>query len=105
MAEQGSACCGLVVLPFLDGRRAVVVVAGEADRATASRLRDQVIGSLGCRARSLVLDLTDLAVRDTEGSAALRGAVAAAQERGVAVSVRGPSPDVARVLPTCPSHR
>ena len=102
--EDGLRQGALVVMPFLDGSRAVVVLAGEADRATASRLQDQVIGSLGSRARSLLLDLSDLALCDQHGVDALSRAVRAAEERGVSVSLRGQSPQVSRLLRTS-SHR
>lgn len=100
MAEQAPVHGGLVVMPSLDGSRAVVVVAGDADLATAPRLQDQVIRSFGYRARSLVLDLTDLAFCDQDGVDALGRAVQVAEERGVAVSMRGQSPHVALMLRT-----
>ena len=104
MAERAVPHGDLVVMPFLDGSRAVVVVAGEADVATAPRLQDQVIRSLGCRARSLLLDLSDLASYDQHGVDALSRAVQAAEARGVAVSIRGQSAQLARMLPTY-AHR
>ena len=88
----------LVVLPFLDGPRTVVVVAGEADGATAPRLREQLIDTLACGTRSLVVDLTDLAGCDPQGVDALTAALQVAEARGVAVSLRGQSPQVAVLL-------
>lgn len=90
----------LVVLPFLDGPRTVVVVAGEADGATALQLREQLIGTLACGTRSLVVDLSDLAGCDPQGVHALTTAVQVAEARGVAVSLRGQSPQVAQLLQT-----
>ena len=89
---------GVVVLPFPDGPRTVVVVAGEADVATASRLQEQLIRTVGCGTRSLVVDLTDLAFCDPQGVDALSSAVQVAEDRGVAVSLRGQSPHVAQML-------
>lgn len=88
----------LVVLPFLDGPRTVVVVAGEADVATAPKLREQLIGTLAYGTRSLVVDLSDLAGCDPQGLAALTAALDVAEARGVAVSLRGQSPQVTQLL-------
>lgn len=88
----------LVVLPFLDGRRTVVVLAGRADTASAARLHEQLIRSVGGTTRSLVVDLSDLTVGDPEGVDALHGAVQEAQGRGVAVSLRGQSPHLEQLL-------
>ena len=104
MTEQSPTRDGLVVMPFADGRRTVVVVAGEAAVSTAPRLHDQVVGSLAYRARSLVLDLTDLGFCDLHGVDALRAAVQEAEARGVSVSLRGPSPQVAQMLRTYGRH-
>lgn len=90
----------LVVLPFLDGPRTVVVVAGEADGATAPRLREQLIGTLAHGTRSLVVDLSDLAGCDPQGVDALTAALQVAESRGVAVSLRGQSAQVASLLQT-----
>ena len=90
----------LIVLPFLDGPRTVVVVAGKADGATASSLQEQLIRTVGSGTRSLVVDLTDLAFCDPQGVDALSTAVRVAEDRGVAVSLRGQSPQVAQMLRT-----
>jgi anti-anti-sigma regulatory factor len=90
----------LVVMPFLDGPRTVVVVAGDAGTATAARLREQLIGALAFGTRSLVVDLTDLAGCDRHGADALSEAVRFAEARGTAVSLRGQSPHVAQLLGT-----
>ncbi len=100
MTEQCPPHGALIVLPFLDGPRTVVVVAGEADSATAARLREQLIGTVGCGTRSLVVDLTDLASCDGQGVDALNSAVQVAEARGISVSLRGQSPCVARMLQT-----
>lgn len=91
----------LVVLPFLDGRRTVVVLAGRADTASAARLHEQLIRSVGRTTRSLVVDLSDLTVGDPEGVEALHGAVQEARGRGVAVSLRGQTPHLERLLGSC----
>lgn len=88
----------LVVLPFLDGRRTVVVLAGRADTASAARLHEQLIRSVSGTTRSLVVDLTDLTVGDPQGVDALHDAVQQAQGRGVAVSLRGQSPHLEQLL-------
>ena len=90
----------LVVLPFLDGPRTVVVVAGTADVATAARLQEQLVENVRLGTRSLVVDLTDLAFCDPRGVDALTEAVQVAQARGVAVSLRGQSTQVAQMLQT-----
>ena len=100
MAEQRRPQGGLIVLPFLDGPRTVVVIAGEADLATAASLQEQPISTVGCGTRSLVVDLTDLAACDPQGVDALDRAVQVAQARGVSVTLRGQSPQVAQMLRT-----
>lgn len=95
---------GLVVMPFPDGRRTVVVVAGDADLSTALSLHDQVIGSLGYGARSLLLDLSDLDVCDLHGVDALSAAMRQAEARGITVSLRGQSPRLVELLQAHP-HR
>lgn len=94
----------LLVLPFLDGPRTVVVVAGQADQATAARLHEELIDTVSCGTRSLVVDLTDLASCDPQGADALTRAVQVAEARGVAVTLRGQSAQVAQMLRTYP-HR
>ena len=105
MTETRPPQSGLIVFPFPDGPRTVVVVAGESGPSTAASLREQLIGSLGCGTRSLVLDLTDLAVCDPQGVAALSGAVEVAEARGVSVSLRGQSPQVSQLLQTYDHRR
>jgi anti-anti-sigma factor len=74
------------------------VVAGDADVATARELREQLLRTIVCGTRSLVVDLTDLDVVDLQGVEALSTAVQVAEARGVAVSLRGQSPQVAQLL-------
>lgn len=88
----------LLVLPFLDGPRTVVVVAGDVDVVSAPKLQEELIGTLVCGTRSLVVDLSDLAGCDSQGVRALSTAVQVAQARGVAVTLRGESPQVAGLL-------
>lgn len=104
MTEQCPPPGVLLVLPFLDGPRTVVVVAGEADQATAARLQEQLIDTVGCGTRSLVVDLTDLASCDLQGVDALTRAVRVAEARGVSVTLRGQSSHVAQMLRTY-AHR
>lgn len=92
--------CGIVVMPFPDGARTIVVIAGEADVSTASSLQHGVIGTLAYGGRHLVLDLTDLDFCDLHGVDALSAAMSEAEGRGMAVSMRGQSPQVARLLRT-----
>lgn len=88
----------LIVLPFLDGPRTVVVVAGDVDVGSAPKLQEELIGTLVCGTRALVVDLSDLAGCDQQGVRALRTAVQVAEARGVAVTLRGESPRVAGLL-------
>jgi anti-sigma B factor antagonist len=104
MPEQRPPDGALVVLPFLDGPRTVVVVAGDADMTSAARLQEQLIRTLGHGTRALVVDLSDLGVCDLQGAGALSTAVQVAQACGVAVSLRGEPPDVAQLLRTA-AHR
>lgn len=100
MTEQCTPQGELIVLPFLDGPRTVVVVAGEVDVATAAGLQEQLIRTVRDGTRSLVLDLTDLASCDPQGAQALDQAVHVAEARGISVSLRGQSSQVAQMLRT-----
>lgn len=71
-----------------DGQQVVAVVAGEADLASASRLRDGLIDCLTYRPRSLVIDASDLTFCDLSGLDALVDAVAVAKRSGVSVTIR-----------------
>lgn len=82
-----------------DGQQVVVLIAGEADLASASRLRDGLIDCLVYRPRSLVVDATDLTSCDLHGLDALVEAVAVAERSGVSVSIR-PSPHLAGLMAT-----
>ena len=104
MPEQRAPYDALVVLPFADGPRTVVVVAGDVDGGSAARLRDQLLRTIGFGTRSLVVDLNDLGVCDPQGTEALTAAVQVAQARGVAVRLRGEPPDVAQRLRTAGSR-
>ena len=78
----------LLVLPMPDGQQVVVLLAGEADIASASRLRDGIVDCLGYRPRSLVVDASDLTFCDLHGLDALWEAVAVAKRSGVSVDIR-----------------
>lgn len=78
----------LLVLPMPDGQQVVAVVAGEADLATAPRLRDGLIHCLVYRPRSLVIDASDLTFCDLNGLDALSEAVVVAERSGVSVTIR-----------------
>ena len=104
MSEQCPPQGRLIVLPFLDGPRTVVVVAGEVGLATAARLREQLIDTVCYGTRSLVVDLSDLASCDPQGADALDQAMQVAEARGVSVSLRGQSSQVAQMLQTY-AHR
>ena len=89
----------LLVLPMPDRRQVVVLVAGEADLAVASRLRDGIVDCLVYRPRSLVVDATDLTFCDLHGLNALMDGVGVAQRSGVAVTIR-PSDQLAWLMAT-----
>lgn len=83
----------LLVLPFFDGPRVVVVLAGEADLSNAARLRDRLLACVSHGPRSLVVDARDLTFCDLHGLDALSEAMAVAERSGVSVTVR-PSPQL-----------
>ena len=87
----------LLVLPMPDGERVVAVVAGEADLATAPRLRTGLLDCLGYRPRSLVIDASDLTFCDLNGLDALVEAVVVAERAGVNVVIR-PSPHLSWLI-------
>lgn len=72
----------LLVLAMPKRQHVVVLVAGEADRATALLLREKLVDSLLYRPRSLVVDATDLTSCDPHGLDALLDAVAMAERSG-----------------------
>lgn len=78
----------LLVLPMPDGPRVVAVVAGEADLATAPRLRNGLVDCLVYRPRSLVIDASDLTFCDLNGLDALVEAVVVVERAGVSVAIR-----------------
>lgn len=84
----------LLVLAVPKGQHVVVLVAGEADRATSLELREKLVDSLFYRPRSLVVDATDLTC-DAHGLDALLDFVALAEVSGTHVTIR-PSLQLAR---------
>ena len=78
----------LLVLAMPDGQHVVALVAGEADLAVSSRLRDGIVDCLIYRPRSMVVDATDLTFCDLHALDALLDAVAVAERAGVAVTIR-----------------
>lgn len=96
------------MLPFPTGPELVVVVAGEADLATAGQLRAELVAALGNRPRTMVVDVADLAFCDLQGLDALNDAARVAQDAGVTVALRGMSAQLAwlhRRFPWRPPNR
>lgn len=87
----------LLVLAVPNRRHVVVLVAGEADRASAPLLHEKLVGSLFYRPRSLVVDATDLTYCDEHGLSALLSAVAVAERSGTHVTLE-PSPQLAWLM-------
>ena len=78
----------LLVLAVPKQQHLVVLVAGDADRATALMLREKLVDSLFYRPRSLVLDATDLTSCDAHGLDALLDFVAMAEVSGTQVTIQ-----------------
>lgn len=97
--SPGSPPGRLLVLPFYDGPRVVVVLAGEADVSNAARLRDRLLGCVTHGPRSLDVDASDLTFCDLQGLDALTDALDVAERSGVAVSVR-PSANLTWLMAT-----
>ena len=89
--SEGRAPEGLSVSACSAGPRLVVVVVGEADWATADRLREGLAAALAYGPRSMVLDLTDLVFCSLHGVRALLAAVETAERAGVDVTWHGVS--------------
>lgn len=92
MTDDMSSAAGpagpLLVLPFPDGERVVVLLSGEADLSTAAVLREELERSLAFRAPSLVIDARELTFCDLSGLDALHDAVDVAEQSGVTVTLR-----------------
>ncbi len=80
----------LLVLPFYDGPRVVVVLAGEVAAWNAARLRDRLLGCVSHGRRSMTVDASDLTVCDQQGRDALTDTLDAVERSGVTVTVRPP---------------
>lgn len=81
-----------------DGDRAIVVAEGQVDLATAPRLAEALAQALQDGIAETVLDLTAVDFLDSVGIRVLVEAAIQARQRGAALSVRGASGWVARVL-------
>lgn len=80
----------------VDGR-AVVSVRGDVDLATADRLRDALEQALALSNR-LQVDVTEMTFIDSTGLSALVWGHRQAAEAGGALTLRGPSPMLRRLL-------
>jgi RNA polymerase sigma-B factor len=88
------------------GATVTVVVDGEADRDTATRLRISLHQAVATASGgTLVLDLNGVPLMDAAGVAVLRDTYIAAALAHVPVTVTGAQPHVARVLSTLPDVR
>jgi anti-sigma B factor antagonist len=76
---------------------AVVRATGEVDVMTAGRLRS-ALAHLVREGRNLVVDLRGVRFMDASGIGALVGAQRLARHTGVTLTLRRPSPGVARLL-------
>lgn len=80
------------------GDRAIVAAAGQVDLATAPRLAEALAQAQAGGIGETVLDLTAVDFLDSVGVGVLVEAAVAARQRGAALSVRGATGWVARVL-------
>ena len=94
----------LVVLPLRAAEQHVLVVVGEADLHTAAHLRRQIVSLLPVEPPSLVIELGALHFCDLAGLDALRDGVRAAEDLGVATSLRGMSPQLTWLHHTFPAR-
>jgi anti-anti-sigma factor len=77
---------------------AVVVVAGEIDLSTVSKLRQTLAHVIAAPRQEVVVDLAAVEFIDASGVGVLVGAAGEAGRAGVKFRLRAPSPSVERVL-------
>src|SRR5689334_3388938 len=81
-----------------DGDTATVVVSGEIDLATSTRLNRELDDALDARPTRLRLDLSDVAFMDTTGVAVLLKGRRRALEQDCRLTVSSSSPTITRLL-------
>ena len=86
------------------GRAVVAFVAGEADWATAERLRDALLATLSDGPSSLDVDLSDVTFCNLRGLDSLHAVVRSAQQAGVRVTLRGMSRQLSWLQRTFPGR-
>lgn len=82
----------------VESGRAVVVVTGEIDMASAPELDAVLGGAIEGAEGALVVDLAGVSFFGSDGVRCLGDAMHRAGERGVALRIRRPSPRVLEVL-------
>ena len=95
----------LAVMPLRAAEQHVLVVVGEADLHTAAQLRRQIVELLPVEPPTLVIELGALHFCDLAGLDALRDGVRVASDAGVAVSLRGMSPQLAWLHHSFPARQ
>jgi anti-sigma B factor antagonist len=76
----------------------IAMVAGDLDIATTPVLRERLFALLGLAGRLLVIDLSGVSFCDAGALAVLIGTQRRARQRGIAVRIAAPSPQVTRLL-------
>ncbi|MFG3438881.1 STAS domain-containing protein [Nonomuraea sp. NPDC047897] len=76
----------------------VVHVAGEIDIFTSHALRTRLLNALPCRRGLLVVDVSAVSFCDASGLGVLVGIQHRARLRGVGLALRGPRPQLVRLL-------
>ena len=81
-----------------EGDIPVVLVSGDLDVATAGMLRDRLLALFDAGERALVIDLAGATFADSSGLNAIVWSARRFTEHNGTVTLRSPSPSVARVL-------
>ena len=81
-----------------DGQRWVAELSGELDFGTSERLRAELLDLIDDGARTLVIDMSDLAVIDSTGLGVLVGVLKRVLQHGGKLSLRAPRPAARKVF-------
>ena len=81
-----------------EGEALVAIPEGEVDVASASRLRDELLGALESRPPLLVVDLSQVTFLDSTGLAALVAVYRRASEQETAFALAAPTRIAGKVL-------
>jgi anti-anti-sigma factor len=92
----------LRVFPFPNDVHLVLVVAGDADINTAAELTEQIAAAIALGHSPLIVDVSDLDFCDLSGLDVLNAAVEEAEKRGIVMTIRGMSPQLAWLHRTFP---